>query len=467
MHNELKQQRRGPEQLWGLMDCNNFYASCERLFRPDLQGRPIVVLSNNDGCIVARSAEAKALGIPMGEPEFKARAFLRRHNVAVFSSNYALYGDISQRVMQVTQDIVPHMEQYSIDEAFLQFTAALQCQGAQAAQLLRERVLQWTGIAVSVGLGSTRTLAKLANHLAKKGQKTGQNLGQNTGLGVYAFPQGEAAQDALLAEIAVGDIWGIGRRQAAKLQSFGIYHAKALRDMPDAWLQKHLTVTGLRTALELRGISCIDVDTAPTPRHTLVSSRSFGEKVYAKDHLAEALTTFTVNAAQRLRREGLLAGGISVHIRASKHCASKQGGVGEAPYNVTLPLTFAEPTDDSTLMVRKALQGLDALFKDGVAYAKAGVMLYDLGAALHRQGSLLRSAVQEGDAKRSKQLMQALDGINARYGKHTLHYAAQGLGKGVEAAAQDAQPAPWRMRQKFRSPKFTTTWEDLPAAHCR
>ncbi len=446
----------GTEELWGLMDCNNFYASCERLFRPDLHGRPIVVLSNNDGCIVARSAEAKALGIPMGEPEFKARAFLRRHNVAVFSSNYALYGDISQRVMSVTQGVVPYMEQYSIDEAFLRFNGALQSQGMEAAQLLRRRVLQWTGIAVSVGLGPTRTLAKLANHLAKKGQNTGQ--------GVFAFPQGQAAQDGLLAEIAVGDIWGIGRRQAAKLQSFGIYHAKALRDMPDAWLQKNLTVTGLRTAFELRGISCIDVETSPTPRHTLVSSRSFGEKVYAKEHLAEALTTFTVNAAERLRREGLLAGGISVHIRASKHrcCA------GEVPYNVTLPLTFVEATDDSTIMVRAALRALDTLFKEGVIYAKAGVMLYDLNTASQQQGNLLHmSAQQEESRKRGKKLMQALDGINARYGKHTLQYAGQGVGKGVEAAVQDAQPAPWRMRQKYRSPKFTTVWKDLPAAHCR
>ncbi len=445
------------------MDCNNFYASCERLFRPDLWGRPIVVLSNNDGCIVARSAEAKALGIPMAEPEFKARAFLRRNNVAVFSSNYALYGDISQRVMDVTQGIVPHMEQYSIDEAFLRFTGPLFSQGAEAAALLRQRVLQWTGIAVSVGLGPTRTLAKLANHLAKKGQ----NAGQNTRQGVFHFPEQAAEQDALLGTIAVEDIWGIGRRQAAKLKSFGVFHARALRDMPDAWLQKNLTVTGLRTALELRGISCIDMEQGPAPRHTLVSSRSFGQPVYAKEHLAEALTTFTVNAAQRLRREKLLAKGISVHIRASKHrCAP-----GEAPYNVTLPLAFTEATDESTLMVRTALRALDTLFKEGVAYAKAGVMLYDLGSASQQQGSLL-SSVRQGDSTRAKQLMTALDSINARYGKHTLQYAGQGLGKGVEAEpvtqrGQEQVAAPWRMRQKYRSPKFTTAWDALPIAYCR
>ncbi len=452
-------QPQGGEQLWGLMDCNNFYASCERLFRPDLIGRPMVVLSNNDGCIVARSAEAKALGIPMGEPEFKARAFLKRHNVAVFSSNYTLYGDISQRVMQVTEGVVPYMEQYSIDEAFLRFTGSLQSNAVEAAQLIRHRVLQWTGIAVSVGLGPTRTLAKLANNLAKKEQKT------HAGQGVYVFPHEAAAQDALLAQVPVGDVWGIGRRQAAKLVACGITHAKALRDMPDHWLRQKLTVTGLRTAWELRGIACIDAESSPTPRHTLVSSRSFGERVYAKAHLAEALTTFTVNAAERLRRENLLAGGIAVHIRASKHrCAH-----GEKPYNETLHLSFAQATDDSTRMIATALRALEGLFKEGVVYAKAGVMLYDLQPKSGQQGSLLQCAdvKQEIKDKQAQQLMRVLDGINARYGKHTLQYAAQGMGKGVEAGQGDVSAAPWRMRQKYRSPKFTTAWDALPTAHCR
>ncbi len=453
-------QGYGQGALWGLMDCNNFYASCERLFRPDLQGRPVVVLSNNDGCIVARSAEAKALGIPMGEPEFKARSFLQRHNVAVFSSNYTLYGDISQRVMDVTEGVVPHMEQYSIDEAFLRFEGPLQTQAFEASQLIRERVLQWTGMAVSVGIGPTRTLAKLANHLAKKEQQQGR------GQGVYVFPASEDVQDVLLSRIAVGDVWGIGRRQAAKLEAVGVTHAKALRDMPDAWLQKKLTVTGLRTAKELRGIACIDAENSPSHRHTLVSSRSFGERVYAKEHLAQALTTFTVNAAQRLRREELLAGGIAVHIRASKHrCAE-----GERPYNETLHIRFAYATDDTTTMVQAALRGLDTIFKEGVIYAKAGVMLFDLNSAHTQQGSLLALA-QHGEKegnKRARKLMQALDGINARYGQHTLQYARQGLGKGVETRA-DVQggDAPWRMRQKYRSPKFTTSWDAIPKAFCR
>ncbi len=428
--------------LWGLMDCNNFYASCERIFRPDLWQRPIVVLSNNDGCIVARSAEAKALGIPMGEPEFKARAFLKKHNVAVFSSNYALYGDMSQRVMQTAESVIPSLEQYSIDEAFLRFPPAVQIQAIEAAQLMRERVLQWTGIAVSVGLAPTRTLAKLANHLAKKMQQ-----------GVYLFPTERSAQDAVLAKVSVQDVWGIGRKHAAKLTSYGIVNAKDLRDAHDDWLRQKLSVTGLRTALELRGLSCIDEELAPTPRHTLVSSRSFGQKVTSKEHLAEAICTFAVNAAARLRHEKLLTKGIAVHIRSSKHIKTLQSGM---PYNKTLQVTFPEATDDSQYLLQSALHALENIYLEGVNYAKAGIMLFDLCPTHAFQTSLL-SFMHTEKKVQNKKLMTALDSINARYGKHTLRYAGQGV---------DTK-APWRMRQKYLSPKVTTAWDSLPHAHCR
>ncbi len=423
------------------MDCNNFYASCERIFRPDLWQRPIVVLSNNDGCIVARSAEAKALGIPMGEPEFKARAFLKKHQVAVFSSNYALYGDISQRVMDTAQSLIPQLEQYSIDEAFLRFSSPLALQAEEAATLLRARVLQWTGIAVSIGLAPTRTLAKLANHLAKKEQKR---------QGVYIFPTQQAEQDHVLSKIAVHEVWGIGRKHAAKLTTYGITTAKDLRDAPDAWLRKTLSVTGLRTALELRGLPCIDEDNSPTPRHTLVSSRSFGQRVYTKEHLAEAITTFVVTAAARLRRENLLAKGISVHIRSSKHPKNTQY------YNKSTQIALPESTADSTLMIQSALRALDSIFQEGIIYAKAGIMLFDLCPAAHCQASLLSLANKEKNIKTQK-LMRTLDAVNARHGKHSLRYAGQGLDT----------TAPWRMRQKFRSPKFTTVWQELPHAICR
>ncbi len=430
------------------MDCNNFYASCERLFRPDLAKKPVVVLSNNDGCIIARSAEAKALGIGMAEPEFKIRPFLKKHHVHVFSSNYALYGDISQRVMDVTQGIVPHTEQYSIDEAFLYLQGPLQAQCSEVAHTVRQRVLQWTGITVSVGVASTRTLAKLANHKAKKRED-----------GVFLFPHDKAEWDALLAATPVQDIWGIGRRQAQKLQQYGIMNAAQLRDKDDAWIRQKLTVTGLRTVMELRGIPCIDdhADANTSIRHTLVRSRSFGERIYHKAHLAEALTSFAISAAERLRHEKLLAGGMAVHIRSGKHGHVSQQA--NTMYNETTHMTFPELSDDTRTMIEAAMRGLDKLFKEGIAYAKAGVMLFDLCPKSGQQGSLLSladpaKAVQDAHGQK---LMQTLDAINTRYGRQTLGVAAQGLDTA----------SPWRMKQKFRSPKVTTAWDELAVAKCR
>lgn len=436
------------------MDCNNFYASCERLFRPDLLHKPVVVLSNNDGCIIARSAEAKALGIGMAEPEFKIRQFLKKHGVHIFSSNYALYGDLSQRVMDVAQSIVPHIDQYSIDEAFLHLQGPLQIQCHDVARAVRERVLQWIGITVSVGVAPTRTLAKLANHVAKKRAD-----------GVFLFPHDEADQDALLATTPVQEIWGIGRRQAQKLQQYGIVNAAQLRDKDDLWIRQKLTVTGLRTAMELRGIPCIDDHGPEHVRHTLVRSRSFGERVYLKEHLAEALTTFATMAAERLRHEKLLAGGIAVHIRSGKHGHEHQKAnhVNHSQYNTlyneTMHIAFPEHSDDTRTMIEASLRGLDTLFKPNIAYAKAGVMLFDLCPKSAQQGSLLDLADPKKAAStaQAQKLMHALDSINARYGRHALHFANQGL---------DAQ-APWRMKQKFRSPKMTTSWDELPVAMCK
>ncbi len=420
------------------MDCNNFYASCERIFRPDLQERPIVVLSNNDGCIVARSAEAKALGIPMGEPEFKARPILKKHNVAVFSSNYALYGDISNRVMQVAETVTPDVEQYSIDEAFLPFTGAIYANAEQVSVELRERILKWTGITVSIGLGPTKTLAKLANHLAKKGN------------GIFTFPTIKAEQDALLAQIPVGDIWGIGRRHAAKLRMYGVHTAKDLRDKDNLWLKKILSITGLHTAMELRGIPCV-VEASPSSiRQSLMSSRSFGVKVYKKSDLAEALSSFTSNAAARLRREDLLASGIAVHIRSSRHAQNT--------FAETVNMTLPKPTADTKAFLQATMRGLELAFKEGIAYAKAGIMLYDICPASSYQGSLLiLDPEQEKRDDRSSKLMTTLDAINNRFGKHALKYASEGLNANVT----------WRMRQKYLSPRFTAGWATLPVAMCR
>ncbi len=425
--------------LWGLMDCNNFYASCERIFRPDLQNSPIVVLSNNDGCIVARSAEAKALGIPMGEPEFKARAFIKKNNVTVFSSNYALYGDISQRVMQTAEHFVPHLEQYSIDEAFLPFMGNTQIHANDMAYELRKHILQWTGITVSIGLAPTKTLAKLANHIAKKNN------------GIFSFPTDQKQQDELLANTAVQDIWGIGRNHAKKLHMHGIHNAKDLRNKDNVWLKKHLTISGLHTAMELRGRPCIVDTTQGNVRQTLISSRSFGTKIYKKDDLAEAISTFTTNAVMRLRREKLLAKSIAVHIRSSKHMQNN--------YVNSVHMTLIEPTANTPTFLKMALHGLDSIFKDNIPYAKAGVMLYDFCPTHAYQKSLLSICNPQAEIQheRTKKLMTAVDNINAKYGRNTLIYASQGIN----------QQAPWRMQQKFLSNRFTTKWTELPIALCK
>lgn len=436
--------------LWALVDCNNFYASCERLFRPDLASRPVVVLSNNDGCIVARSPEARALGIPMGAPAFKWRAFLQQHGVAVFSSNYALYGDISARIMRILEQHCPRVEPYSIDEAFVRLDGAQALHALEIARRLRAIIARWTGIGVSIGVAPTRTLAKIANHIGKK-RADGLAL-----LDVDPFlPAQDAAQAALcfrsddvLARLPVTEVWGIGRRQARTLWAAGITTAAALRDADDQWLRRALTVTGWRTALELRGLPCLAVDNAPTPRHTLVSSRSFARPITRPEALREAVACFTARAAARLRRAGLLAGGIAVHIRTSRHAA--QGDF----YGPTAQISLPNAASDTLTLQQAAQAALERLFRPGHAYAKAGVMLYALEAAAARQASLLR-ALSPREEQRRAALMRTLDRINAKFGRDCLIFGAQGLGD-----------ADWHMRQDHRSPRMTTRWDELPLVRC-
>jgi DNA polymerase V len=418
--------------LWALVDCNNFYASCERLFRPDLIGKPVVILSNNDGCIVSRSNEAKALGIGMGEPEFKARAMLARHNVAVFSSNYALYGDISNRVMLTLESLVPVIEQYSIDEAFVPLSGSLAANADELAWAMRERVRKWTGIVVSVGVGTTRTLAKLAGELAKKGQ------------GVLRLDAATPVTESTLATVPVADIWGIGRRSAEKLALRSIRTARDLRDADGGIIRKLLSITGLNTVMELRGIPCIDQSQAPAPRRTMVSSRSFGERVTEKEYLAEALAMHATLAGERLRRERMEAGGIAVHIRTARH--------GQGPfYDKTAEIPLPVPTSNTKALIKAAREGLDSIFTPGFFYAKAGVMLFDLASCTARQGNLLEMAAPAGQKKKEKNLMVALDALNNRFGRGTVRFGAEGKAD-----------APWHMKHSRRSPKYTSSWDDLP-----
>ena len=434
-----------PASLWALVDCNNFYASCEKLFRPDLADRPVVVLSNNDGCIVARSPEAKALGIPMGAPEFKLRSRLQELKVAVFSSNYALYGDISARVTGILEQCCPLVEPYSIDEAFMRLDGPQWVNLPEFCRELRQRVQKWTGITVSVGVGATRTLAKVATHVAKKHPVYG---------GVFSLVRPVEAIDRVLHHTPVEDIWGVGRRQARRLWAEGIRTALHLKHADDILLRRLLTVTGWRTALELRGVPCLGNETAPVARKTLMSTRSFAHRIHDKAMLAQALSTFAVRAAARLRREGLVASGLAVHIRTAR---PGQAAANERLYDQTIQCSLPVPTADSQQFINAALNGLERIFAPGFAYAKAGVMLYGLERADAMQGSLLALAAGNdacGDGRRQR-LMRSLDDINGRFGRNTVIFGAQGMGH-----------APWHMRQEHRSPRMTTCWDEIPLVRC-
>lgn len=421
-----------PGQLWGLVDCNNFYASCEKIFRPDLEGKPVVVLSGNDGCIVARSAEAKALGIRMGEPLFKVEQFLKQHDVTIFSSNFALYANISARVMATLEDICPYVQQYSVDEAFIPMTGALQTNAEDVAWELKKRTLRDVAIPVSVAVAPTRTLAKVANHMAKKG----------TGVVVLRH---DADFESILANTPVDDIWGIGRHQAKKCWADGITNALQLVNMRDSWIKQVLTIAGLNTVNELRGIPSIGETLAPTTRKSIVRSQSFGQKVLQKQTLGEAICHFTARAAEDLRREGLVTGNIAVHIRTSRFDTRKQ------PFEANGQKTLLHPSADTNVLQRAALGILDAIYRDGPEYAKAGIMFCDLSQANKLQGSLLVPDVTLG---RSKKLMDVIDKINAKH-EGQIKFGAEGMDcKG------------WQAKQAHLSPKYSTDWTQLPEAKC-
>ncbi len=419
-----------PNTLWALVDCNNFYASCEELFRPDLKGKPIVVLSNNDGCIVARSQKAKELGIPMGEPEYKIRSFLKAHNVAVFSSNYALYGDISARVMQITGEICP-CEPYSIDEAFCQLEGALSQNSLEIAGLLRERIQKWTGITCSIGIAPSKTLAKLANHLAKKGN------------GIYMLHPEQDNFDEILKEIPVREIWGIGRKQSEKLMKYSIKTAYDYKNAPEEWIQKNFTIQGLKTLRELHGVSCIGIEFSDTPK-SLICSRSFGKRIQSFQELLEAVSSFTVRGAERLRHKNLAASGMCVHIRTSPHA--------ETPYRNTINTSFPYPLNDTKTMLPLVKELLRQIYKEQYFYMKAGIMFYGILPANKVQKNFF-SLLREKEEQETEQLMHALDTINKRYGKRTIKFGAEGITN-----------AAWHMKQEHKSPYDPQDFNHLPVA---
>lgn len=414
--------------LFALVDCNNFYASCERVFNPKLIGKPIVVLSNNDGCVVARSNEAKALGIPMGAPFFQYREEFERSRVVVFSSNYTLYGQMSQRVMQTLEQFTPEMEIYSIDEAFLRF--ADEPSLSACMRQMKQTVYQWTGIPVSIGVAPTKTLAKIANRYAKK------NLPQE---GFFILNEARTREN-LLKDLDVQDVWGIGGQISALLYRNGIRTAWELACADDYWIKKNLSVVGLRTVWELRGISCLALEETAPPKKSIVCSRSFGSAVYNEIALAEALSSYVASAAERLRNQESLASFLDVFLNTSRF---KEEEYYSNSVHVTLPI----PSDYTPHLIHFAKAGLKRIFRDGFAYKKVGVML---------GGIVSNKAVQqdlfvENKARDQKQriLMELMDQTNAKYGKDTIKFAAQGVDQ------------LWKMRRERCTKHFTTSWDDL------
>ncbi len=420
--------------LMAVADCDSFYASCERVARPDLAGRPIVVLSNNDGCIVSRSREATALGIPMGEPEFRIRPLLKKHNVAVFSSNYALYGDLSHRVMQTLATVVPDVETYSIDEAFLPLTGALATNADAVAHDARKRVWQWLGLPISIGIAPTRVLAKIATRVAKKYPACH---------GVFNLLKCRDA-DRLLEWVKVGDIWGIGRRGALKLRACGIRTARELRDADPGFIRKLLTATGLNILMELRGIPAIDED-VPENHTCIVSSRSLGYKVREAAPLLEAAAFNAARAAEKLRARNLLAQMVCARIQTSL-------ALKDQPAHDEMAMTrLGRPTLDSARIIAAARCGIERIFRPGYAYAKVMVMLTDLTDPRKSQGDLrdLLDNAAQMDSKR-KILMDTVDRINRLKGRGAIRFASQGM-----------PDASWHMKRDRLSPAWTTDINEL------
>lgn len=415
-----------------MVDCNNFYASCERVFDPSLEGKPVIVLSNNDGCVIARSNEAKALGIAMGEPAYKREDFYARSGVRVLSSNYALYGDMSARVMRTLGLFSAEAEVYSIDECFLRLKGLDSRSLVDTAREIRATVKKWTGIPVGVGIARTKTLAKVANRLAKKGD------------GVRLL-EDEEDIDQFLHATEPGDVWGIGRRSARFLAACGVRTALDLKRRPDDWVRRQLTVTGLRTVLELRQIPCIALEDAPPPARSLVCSRSFGTRVESLTSLEEAVSAYVQRAAEKLRRKGLVAGAVQVFLETNRFQPGPQ-------YSASRGRALPAPTADTLVLHGPALQILREIHKPGYRYQKAGVILLDLAPAGQRQLSFLEPRGE--DKARRDALMRVMDRVNTMHGRGTLALAASGLGR-----------KEWHMRQERRSPRYTTSWAELPVVH--
>jgi DNA polymerase V len=440
-------------RIFGLLDCNSFYASCEQVFRPHLQGRAVVVLSNNDGCVVARTAEAKKLGIPMGEPYFRIRRLAEAGELTVFSSNYMFYGDMSRRVMQALKHWTPRIEIYSIDEAFLEFTGIADIDrlppdlpgGVEAAreaflQSMVRTIRQWTGIPVSLGIGPTKTLAKAANRVAK-----------SNGRGTCSLMD-PAVRREHLQNFPIGDVWGVGHRLRRRFERLGLRTALDLAETEPWWMRKHCSIVQEKMVRELRGEPCLEWEETPPPRKNIQVSRSFGERTDDRDALRQALASFATRGAEKLRAQEGLASAVYVHMNTNRFMTEQPS------YSNGIAMGFGIPTDSTRKIISRALEGFERIYRKGYAIQKAGVMLLDIqprGGVRPQQ--YLFDPEEEGPKGEMEQrqrtedrLMRTLDQVNDLLGPGTLFFAAEGVERS------------WKPSAAFRSPCFTTRWEDLP-----
>lgn len=430
--------------MYALVDGNNFYVSCERVFRPALNGRPVVVLSNNDGCAVARSNEAKALGIAMGAPWFQIRHLVESDGLVGLSANFVLYGDMSDRMMSLAAGLGPTQEIYSIDESFVGLHG-VRGNLVQRAHLVRSRILQWTGVPCCVGIASTKTLAKLANHIGKTAErKPGSypvELAQVCNLA--SLPAQDL--DDVLKATDVGEVWGVGRRITAQLKEGGVHTVQDLRRLDPATVRRRWSLTMERTVRELQGQPCIQLDDAPSAKQEIACTRSFGRPVTDLQPLIEAVSEFTGRAAEKLRAQGSLAGQLLVFAHTSPHRAGPR-------FSRSVVVPLRRPTADTSVLTNAATLGLRAIYEPGYQLIKAGVMLLDLQPSSVHQGEL--DLEPESDADKSR-LMTAMDKLNSRFGKGTVHVASAGYAGPLRA---------WGMKQERLTPQYTTSWADIPVA---
>lgn len=417
------------EKIFALVDCNNFYVSCERVFNPAVKDRPVVVLSNNDGCAISRSNEAKKIGIAMGAPIFKCQDIVKKYDVKVFSANFVLYGDMSNRVMNALSDFTPNLEVYSIDEAFLSLKGFKHLNLETYTRDIQSEVRKRTGIPVSIGVAPTKTLAKVANHYAKDHPET---------KGVFHLLDHHVIEDCL-AKTPVNEIWGIGREKAIFLNRHGIENALELSKASDDWIKKHLTVVTLRTVWELRGISCLSLEEVQPNKKAIGTSRTFGYEVDNLPEMEEAVCAYIAKSAEKLRRQKSLVGFLQVYIETNPF---KEGKF----YRNSAGTDIIPPTAYTPHLMDTARRLLKLIYRDGLKYKSCGVILTNLSSETAVQEDLFEPVYQNTNRKK---LMEIIDRYNARTNAGKLFWVSEGLGK------------PWYMKQAHKSRRFTTRWDEL------